>query len=195
LFEIALIISWNHYGFYASSVSCQQLFLESTDTQNFPSQGNFSSHSNVCLDRYTGQNRHQGGTHPNTSTWAILGCCPFRNMNVDINFFVIVRRYTQALRARANYGQSRLNRFLHYIAQGTGFDHPAFTTHRGRLYGQELAPHLRPGEASYLPYLILIFSPSKIELANTQTIFKSTGMNLVGGGLAELDMPSDYLPT
>src|SRR5690606_40485178 len=66
-----------------------------------------------------------------------------RDVDVDIIFLMVIRRYTQTLGARTDHGKCSLNRLLHHVAEGTGFNHPAFAAHGRCFEGQKFAPQDR----------------------------------------------------
>src|SRR5690606_11172458 len=189
IFQIPLIARRNDHRLYAAAMRCEQLFLKSADPEHLSPQGDFTGHGHIRSHRNTSKDRHQCGTHSYPRARSILWRSTLRDVDVDIIFLMVIRRYTQTLGARTDHGKCSLNRLLHHVAEGTGFNPPAFAAHGRCFEGQKFAPHLSPGQAGDLPDLVFGFRLTKVKFVNTQQILKCCRVNHISCGAFFLDMP------
>ncbi len=99
-------------------------------------------------------------------------------MNVNITFLIEIAVDAQLLRTRAHYGQRRLNRLLHHLAQRAGVGQFAFARHTGGFDGQQIAADFGPRQAGHLAYAVFAIGAAVVETLYTEEIFQVIAVNV-----------------
>src|SRR5699024_8836823 len=107
---------------------------------DFPGHGDVTAHGDAC------QRGDDGGTHADTGTGPVLGCCAFRYVQMQVVLLHEIGVNAQTIGARAHHRQRRLHRLLHDIADTAGNLRLALAGHDGSLNGQQFTTDFGPGE-------------------------------------------------
>src|SRR5690554_541899 len=172
LLEITDIFIRNQNGLDATTVGCQQLFLQPADRQYPAPQCDLSGHGYIGPHRNSGQCRNQRGAHADTGARAVFRGRTFRNVDVQIVLFMEIISDSEPCCTAANHGERSLDRLLHHITQRTGFHHATLTRGQGAFDGQQFAAHLGPGQARHLANLVAFLGQAVLELLHAGIIFQ-----------------------
>ena len=191
--QVALVLSGNDHGFNAAATRRQQLLLQTANGQHLTAQRNLAGHGDIRAHGDLRAHGHQRGAHGNAGARPVLRRGAFGHMNVHIVAVAVARRDAQVLGSAAHHRAGGLNRFLHHIAQGTGFHVAAFTRHGGRFDAEQFAADRSPGQPRHLADLVFVFSDAVVEFAHPQKIRQHRGVDLGAGPMLTQGDGFDHL--